>query len=114
MVTNGCKKFELPASIATGIAKHNTEGNNEFPIPLLYNLCCDMALLATPRPGLGGQLPLDILPRARPRGTTAPGYFIPPSPLRKPSYIILLYPNDEDPTRPRGATAPGYPSLGQA
>ena len=38
MVTNGCKKFELPASIVTGIAKHNTEGNNEFPIPLLYNL----------------------------------------------------------------------------
>ena len=48
------------------------------------------------RPGLGGQLPLDILPWARPRGTTAPGYFIPPSPLL--SYIILLYPNDEDPT----------------
>ena len=40
MVTNGCKKFELPAGIATvlGIAKHYSEGNNEFPIPLLYNL----------------------------------------------------------------------------
>ena len=50
MVTNGCKKFELPASIATGIAKHNTEGNNEFPIPLLYNLCMCTYLTSAPPP----------------------------------------------------------------
>ena len=47
MVTNGCKKFELPASIATCIAKHNTEGNNEFPIPLLYNLWLELLISLT-------------------------------------------------------------------